>query len=116
MMTRVGILFKEFYNCSKNLIVRTFASIEDAQLLFHYAEQLFDISVFLAQDLDDFDHRILPPSARRLQSGAVKTAATAADNPSRPLGAQPPVCVPWTKFAGANVAVPEAQGKSSRAH
>ena len=78
MMAGVGILFKEFYDCSKNLIVWTFASIEDAQLLFHYAEQLFNISMFLAQDLDDLDHRILPRSAaHRVWSGQDRNLAGA---------------------------------------
>jgi hypothetical protein len=59
MVAGVGISVEELDYCAKDLVVGTLASIEDAQLLFHHAEQLFDVSMFLAQDLDDLDHRVL---------------------------------------------------------
>src|SRR5689334_4862664 len=66
MMAGIGVLPEELDYRAKDLVIWTFTSIKYAQLLFHDAEQLFDISMFLAQDLDDFDHRILPRSALKV--------------------------------------------------
>ena len=61
MMTGIGIVLKKINHCSKNLVVRPFASIEDFQLLFHHLEQFLKISMLLLKDIDNFDHlRLLP--------------------------------------------------------
>jgi len=59
-MARIRLLLEIVDDREDDLVIRAIAAIEHTQLPFQNTKQLFDIAMFLMQNLDDLYHLDLP--------------------------------------------------------
>src|SRR6266498_3935943 len=53
MMARGGIFLEIVNDCLQHLVIRTLPAIEDAEFLLQDEEELLDVAMLFAQNLDD---------------------------------------------------------------
>src|SRR6516165_4538120 len=80
MMAAIWIILKIINNGSNYFIIRALTAIEDLKFVFENFEQLFDVAVFVAEQLDHSGHR---HSCRFLPASAVVSRRTNAAAASR---------------------------------
>src|SRR6516225_4889288 len=66
MVARIRIVFEVVNDPYDHLVVGAVAAIKHAKFLLEYLQQFLDVSMLLAQDLDDVGHLCLLPPALRI--------------------------------------------------